>query len=141
MKIIYSLLLVLLLGKGLAQPFHFEMPAIPVIRQSAHDNIDKSQQQILALNCKRDSVFIASNNLDVNLYITAQLKNKVDYLQYYVETAIEGNDRYRWLRGINDMLQGFIKSYRDKKIEGIYLSDLINAYYNANNQSINSASD
>jgi hypothetical protein len=131
MKIIYSLLLVLLLGKGLAQPFHFEMPAIPVIRQSAHDNIDKSQQQILALNCKRDSVFIASNNLDVNLYITAQLKNKVDYLQYFVETAIEGNDRYRWLRGINDMLQDFIKSYRDKKIEGIYLSDLINAYYNA----------
>jgi hypothetical protein len=131
MKIIYSILLVLILGNGVAQPFSFEMPIIPVIRQSSHDNIDKSQQQILALNCKRDSVFLASNNLDVNLYITAQLKNKVDFLQYYVETAIDGNDRYRWLRGINDMLQDFIKSYQQKRIDGIYLCDLINAYYNA----------
>lgn len=131
MKIIYSILLVLILGNGVAQPFSFEMPIIPVIRQSSHDNIDKSQQQILALNCKRDSVFLASNNLDVNLYITAQLKNKIDFLQYYVETAIDGNDRYRWLRGINDMLQDFIKSYQQKRIDGIYLCDLINAYYNA----------
>ncbi len=143
MKILYSFLLVLIYGNCLSQPFNGEALIIPTIRQPFHDNIDKSQQQIITLKCKKDSIFIATNNEDVNLYTTYVLKSKVDFLQYYVETekTLSDADKYTWLRGINDMLQDFIKNYKEKKIDAIYLSSLINAYYNAmllqvSNQSI-----
>ncbi len=133
MKIIYSFLIVFIISDCFAQPYLGEVPNIPAIRQPFHDNIDKSQQQILSLNCKHDSVFIASNNLDVNLYTTYALRSKVDFLQYYVENEknITDVDKYRWLRGINDMLQDFAKACKEKRIDAVYLSDLVNAYYNA----------
>ena len=122
-----------IIGSAVAQPNHFEMPYIPSIRQIFHDNIDNSQRQIISLNCKSDSVFIASTDIDVNLYTTYFLKHKIDFLQYYLETekAIVDADKYTWLRGINDMLQDFIRDYRNKKIAAIYLTDLMNAYQEA----------
>lgn len=133
-KNIYFLgFLLVIFGNAIAQPSGYEMPYIPSIRQIFHDNIDHSQRQIILLNCTKDSVFNASNNIDVNLYTTYQLKSKIDYLQFYLETekTIVDADKYTWLRGINDMLQDFIKDYKNKKIEAIYLTSLINAYQTA----------
>ena len=118
------------IASATAQPNKYEMPYIPSIRQIFHDNIDNSQRQIVSLNCKKDSVFIASDNVDVNLYTTYLLKDKIDYLQYYLETekAIADADKYTWLRGVNDMLQDFIRDYKNKKFNALYLTHLINAY-------------
>jgi len=143
MKILFSFLFVFLINNCIAQSFNYELENIPVIRQLHHDNIDRSQQTILGLNCKRDSIFIASNNLDVNLYTTYLLKNKINFLQYFVETdkSIAEADKYKWLRGINDLLEEFIKQYKANAINPIYLSNLITAYSDAmllqiSNQSI-----
>ena len=65
-----------------AQVWKYDSPNIPTIRKIFHDKIDVSQRDILGLTCKRDSIFIASDNNDFNLYTTAVLKNKIDYLQF-----------------------------------------------------------
>jgi hypothetical protein len=133
-KSAYLVVVLLMFRVGaIAQPWNYQAPNIPQLRQIFHDNIDKSQQKILALNCKRDSVFIATKDLDVNLFVTHTLKNKVDFLQYFVETdeRIVDADKYRWLRGINDMLEEFIINYKQKTIAPIYLYDLINSYTQA----------
>lgn len=116
-----------------AQPEHYVVQNIPALRQKFHDDIDKSQLKLLQLNCNTDSVFIACKDVDVNLYTTYLLKKKIDYFQYFIETdkGIEDGDRYKLLRGVNDMLQDFILDFKIKNIEPVYLSDLINAYQDA----------
>jgi hypothetical protein len=116
-----------------AQVWKFDSPNIPNLRKIFHDKIDLSQRNIIGLTCKRDSVFIASDNNDFNLYTTAVIKNKIDYLQYLVETdptILEG-DKYKWLRGIDEMLQRFIDDYKDKNFNKVYLVNLINSYADA----------
>ena len=133
MKFIQSFLFIFIFYNCCSQPYSYELQNIPVIRQLHHDNINKSQQTILNLNCKRDSIFIASNNVDVNLYTTYLLKNKVNFLQYFVETdkSIAEADKYKWLRGINDMLEQFAMQFKANTINPIYLSNLITAYFDA----------
>ena len=126
-----------------AQSWKFDSPNIPTIRKIFHDKIDASQRNILGLTCKKDSIFIASENNDFNLYTTAVLKNKIDNLQYILETDPSYNDseKYKWLRGIDEMLQGFIDNYKDESFNKLYLVNLINSYDDAitlqrNNKSI-----
>ncbi len=139
----YLFFFVFVINSVTAQSFNYDLPNVPQMRQIFHDNINKSQIKILSLNCKRDSIFLASNNLDFNLFTTYQLKNKIDYLQYFVEadSTLSESDKYKWLRGINDLLQDFYKSYTDKNIGSYYLANLIIAYQEAmlveiSNQSI-----
>ena len=115
---------------GNSQVWKFNSPNIPTIRKIFHDKIDISQREILGLTCKRDSIFIASDNNDFNLYTTAILKNKVDYLQYLIETdnSIVEQEKYKWLRGTEEMLQKFISNYKSKDFNKLHLVDLINAY-------------
>ena len=117
-------------SNGNSQVWKFNSPNIPTIRKIFHDKIDISQREILGLTCKRDSIFIASDNNDFNLYTTAILKNKVDYLQYLIETdnSIVEQEKYKWLRGTEEMLQKFISNYKSKDFNKLHLVDLINAY-------------
>lgn len=133
-KAIYIIIFSFICFKQLqAQRWGVEMPAVSAIRQTFHDKIDKSQQKIIGLNCKKDSIFRITNNVDVNLYITYFLKNKIDSLQYFIETnnnIIEA-DKYKWLRGINDMLEEYISQYKKKEIEPLHLYYLLNNYQSA----------
>ena len=131
-----------------AQSWMPPMPYIPTLRQSFHDNINQWQEKILSNNCKRDSVFIISNNVDVNLYATYFLKSKIDYLQYYIETNTKFTeaDRYKWLRSLNDLLASFEKEYKYNGFNKINFIDLIIAYEKAmaleqNKQSITNVID
>lgn len=102
---------------AMTQPTNYVVQNIPALRQKFHDDIDNSQLKLLQLNCNADSVFIACKDLDINLYTTYLLKKKIDYFQYFIETdkSIEDGDRYRLLRGVNDMLQDFILDFKIKK--------------------------
>ncbi|MFY7964103.1 MAG: hypothetical protein ACOVO1_04345 [Chitinophagaceae bacterium] len=133
-KTIYRLFFLwMVINQVQAQRWTIEMPVVSAIKQTFHDKIDKSQQKIIGLKCKQDSVFIATSNIDVNLYITYFLKNKIDSLQYFVETniSISEADKYKWLRGINDMLEDYISQYKKKEIEPLHLYYLINNYQKA----------
>lgn len=143
-KKIYSFIALLLTSKiCLAQLWQPVMPAIPTIRQIFHDNIDNTQQKILKNNCKKDSVFIVCNNADINLVNTFFLFNKVDEIQYFIETnaIFSDADKYKWLKSLNELLLQFEKEYKYNGFDKLYFSDLIVAYKKAiilqqNNQSI-----
>ena len=113
-----------------AQLWRIETPRIPTIRKIFHDRIDASQRSVLGLTCKYDSVFIASNDTDFNLFTTSIIKNKIDYLQFFVEsnTAISESDKYKWLRGIDELLQELITQYHSNSFNKLYVAALINAY-------------
>jgi hypothetical protein len=110
-----------------------DMPAIPQMRQIFHQNIDNNQIAIIHLNGKTDTVFTATDDLDVNLQVTQFLKVRINNLQAKIETdtAFNENEKYTWLRGINQLLSDFINAYKTKQIKGIVLSDLIIAFENA----------
>ncbi len=106
---------------------------IPHMRQLFHDNIDDNQIRILHLNGKTDEIFAACDDVDINLQVTQILKVHVNNIQAFIEadsTLAEG-EKFKWLRGVNDMLIDFISDYRSKNIKGILLGDLIMAYEEA----------
>ena len=109
------------------------MPKIPLNRQLFHDNIDNSQKAILQLNHKTDTIFTATDDYDVNLQLTQFLKVRINNLQAKIESDsnIDESAKFKWLRGINDMLNDFINAYKFKSVKGILLGDLILAYEDA----------
>lgn len=109
------------------------MPPVPLMRQLIHDNIDQAQKTILRLTGSKEGIFAATNDIDVNLQLTQFLKVRVNNMQARVEldSTIDDNSKYKWLRGIYDMLQGFISAYRLKAVKGILLGNLIMAYEEA----------
>ena len=111
------------------------LPDIPTMRQIFHDNIDKNQLNIIRLNNVKDTIFTPSKNADVNLQITQILKTHIDNLQLKIETdsLINTNDKYLWLRAINDVLNDFILNYKQHNIKGVLLGDVIIAFENAMN--------
>jgi len=106
------------------------MPKIPLNRQLFHDNIDNSQKTILHLNSKTDTIFTATDDFDINLQLTQFLRVRIDNMEALIEkdSSIDESAKFKWLRGINDMLTDFISDYKLKKIKGILLGDLITAY-------------
>ncbi len=106
------------------------MPKIPLNRQLFHDNIDNSQKAILHLNSKTDTIFTATDDFDINLQLTQFLRARIDNMEALIEkdSSIDESAKFKWLRGINDMLTDFISDYKLKKIKGILLGDLITAY-------------
>ncbi len=106
------------------------MPKIPLNRQLFHDNIDNSQKAILHLNSKTDTIFTATDDFDINLQLTQFLRVRIDNMEALIEkdSSIDESAKFKWLRGINDMLTDFINDYKLKKIKGILLGDLITAY-------------
>ncbi|MDE3234984.1 MAG: hypothetical protein KGO81_03440 [Bacteroidota bacterium] len=108
------------------------MPAIPQMRQLFHEKIDQSQNAILSMLGK-NGVLRVSDDIDVNLQITQMLKVRVNNLQASIErdSTISENDKYIWLRSVNDLLSDFITAYKKQEIKGLDLGDLLEAYEQA----------
>jgi hypothetical protein len=130
MKKLYFLLVGLLLYTCVFSQTAITIPPIPQMRQLFHDKIIASQKAIIQLNNKRDTIFTATNDLDVNLQIHQILKVRINNMRAEIEmdSAIDVSGKYTWLRGIDDMLTDFKNGYQSKLIKGILLSDLIIAF-------------
>ncbi|MBX2932376.1 MAG: hypothetical protein KF781_10580 [Chitinophagaceae bacterium] len=147
-QLIYLLSCLLLFSSiSVAQPFTptipIPMPSVPTMRQLNHDIIDKTQKLITRLDGVDDDEFIISSVDTVNEKINDALHIIVDNMQANVElnTNISENNKYKWLRGINDMLNAFVSGYKAKVVKGNALYNIIIAYRDAmdielNNQSI-----
>ncbi|NCI47533.1 hypothetical protein [Sediminibacterium soli] len=57
-----------------------------------------------------------------------------------INTVLDNNGKFKWLRGINEMLTSFISGYRAKVISGSLLSNLVKAYDDAMRLDINGRS-
>lgn len=103
---------------------------IPQMRQIFHDHIDKSQKELLASLGGNGKIFNATKDIDLNLQYTESIVHAVDKLQYIIEskTDYSENDKYKWLRSVNDMLVYFTTGIKQKAIEPTMVIDYINAY-------------
>ncbi len=121
---------------GIAQPVkttELEMPKVPAMRMLNHDYIDNNQKLIAKLDGKEDTVFTVSNNDSLNFIANDALTIIVNNLQAKIELnkEIGDNNKYKWLRGVNDMLSSFISGYKVKLFKGVLLIDLVNGYNDA----------
>ncbi|MFL9481355.1 hypothetical protein ACI6Q2_01175 [Chitinophagaceae bacterium LWZ2-11] len=111
-----------------AQP-KVPMPNVPSMRQLFHVNIDNAQKRIIKLS-GNDSLFKPSKDLSVNQQLTQFLHLRIDNLQSSIEldSTLSDNDKFRWLRGIENVLNDFADQYSYRTIKGVLLGDVIMAY-------------
>lgn len=133
MRKFYFLLFGLMLCEAALAQQRLEMPPIPQMRQLFHDKIITAQKAIVQLNSKSDTIFTATNDLDVNLQINQILFTHIYQMRAFIESdsMIDVSGKYTWLRGIEEMLSDFKNAYQSKLMKGVLLSDLILAYETA----------
>lgn len=104
--------------------------SIPLMRRIFHENIDRSQKWIDKLDKKDDNSFHPTSDTEVNLQINYSLFTKVDAIQDQIEadTTINSNEKIKYLRGLNDVLGAFETFYKQRKIKGEQLPDLVSAF-------------
>jgi len=131
-KLYLSLLYSAIVFTSLAQSA-FSQDDIPPMRRLHHDNIDKSQLQLIKVYGGNGKVFMATNDEGLNLQLTQNIISKIDKLQQKVEkdSSFTENDKYIWLRSINDMLTDFTNACKYKVVKGTWVVDYINAYKQA----------
>jgi hypothetical protein len=114
-----------------AQIWQPKLPYVPAIRQNSHDQIDRIQKSLL--NGNLDNLYFVTDNFEVNLLATYTLKDKVDYLQYFIETntQIEEKDKYKWLRGIYDLLYTYQNETKYAGLSKINSIAVVNAFEKA----------
>lgn len=116
---------------------------IPLMRQLYHQNIDKSQKEIDALDGINDGEFKPSADDEVNTKANNAATTVIDKIQDDIEAdgTMDTNEKIKYLRSLNEALVAYISDYRYKRIKASQLADLIDAFKEGmklqrNNQSL-----
>lgn len=100
---------------------YLTLPTIPAMRQLHHEYIIKSLAQIDSLKLQNSK--LSKSEIDgVRIQVT---RMRID-----IETndRLDNNGKYKWLRGVNEILSGFIKAYHAKSMTAVQYPELVNAY-------------
>jgi hypothetical protein len=86
-----------------------EMPIIPAMRQLHHEYIIRSLDQI-------DSLLIKSSKISAKEI--AQVKLRVEAMRAGIElnNQLDNNGKFKWLRGVNELLTGFVSAFQSRVI-------------------------
>ncbi len=133
MKKIYTVVLGLVIGMTAFSQQELAMPPIPPIRVLHHENIVNSLNVIAKLNRKTDKVLPYTQNDALNIEIDRSVRIKVNNLRAEIELnkKLDENAKFKWLRGVNEMLTGFISAYQAKLMKAGLFPALVKAYDNA----------
>lgn len=109
------------------------MPPIPDARAYHHDQIIRSMGLIAKLDHPSDSVFSITHQPLLDSAINRTLRIHITNLRAAIElnSGLNDNAKFTWLRGVNEMLTGFIAAYRLKSIAATLLPALVKAYEDA----------
>ncbi len=109
------------------------MPPIPPMRQLHHDKIIGSLQTITKLHSKKDSDFPITSDARLNTAINKSIRVTINNMRAEIELSkeLDTNAKFKWLRGINEMLTGFISLYQAKGIKSVMFPALVKAYHDA----------
>lgn len=113
LRLISGLLLLLINGLAYAQsnsyPFKVQRD-----RLLWHDNVDKEQKRLLALDGKRDDSISLSKDESINLEIADAMIRQVDQLQEQIEmdSLLSGQGKIKYLRSLESMLKGYNNNCR-----------------------------
>ena len=133
-KISISLLASLICLSVIAQ-IELVVPPIPSAREYHHGQIINSFGIITRLHSKSDTLFPVTGNHSLDQFINQSVRIRVNNLRAQIEldSSLNNNAKFKWLRGVNEMLLGFIGGFRSKVITSSILPGLVNAYDKAMN--------
>ena len=133
-KISISLLASLICLSVIAQ-IELVVPPIPSAREYHHGQIINSLGIITRLHSKSDTLFPVTGNHSLDQFINQSVRIRVNNLRAQIEldSSLNNNAKFKWLRGVNEMLLGFIGGFRSKVITSSILPGLVNAYDKAMN--------
>ncbi len=102
-------------------------------RKLWHDNIDREQKRLLALDGKPDEIIQATRDDNVNLQIADVMIRQVDQLQEKIETdsSLSGQMKIKNLRSLETMLRGYNNHYRRKDFPPTMAPSLFDAFVQA----------
>ena len=91
-------------------------------RKLWHDNIDREQKRLLALDGKADTIIQVSKDENVNLEMADVMIRQVDELQENIEldSTLSGQMKIKNLRSLESMLKGYNNNYRKKDFPRFY---------------------
>jgi hypothetical protein len=102
-------------------------------RKLWHDNIDREQKRLLALDGKADDIIQVSKDDNINLGIADVMIRQVDQLQEQIEmdSTLSGQMKIKNLRSLETMLKGYNNHFRQKDFPGSMAPALFNAFVEA----------
>lgn len=109
------------------------MPPIPPSHEFHHATIINTLGIISRLKSKTDTVLPFTGNAAYDQALFRSVRIRVHNLRAMVEanTALSDNDKFKWLRGINEMLTGFVSAYRNRQANASLLPATVKAYEEA----------
>ncbi len=133
MKKCYSLLTGLLVAMASFSQVELAVPEVPAIRVLHHENIEHSLNRIAKLHSSSDKVLPYTNNETLNATIDRSLRIRIKNMRANIELNPKFNDsdKFKWLRGINEMLMGFISAYQSKQLTAALFPSLVKAFDDA----------
>jgi hypothetical protein len=101
------------------------IPPIPAMRQVHHEYIIRTFASIKAYQAPQNQQLSTEELTSASLIIT-RLRSKIE-----LSKLIDNNAKYTWLRGVNDLLMGYLSNYQSGKANETKLSLVLNTYYSA----------
>src|SRR3954464_15625086 len=128
-----TVLLLLLSVFFIVKPAIAQKSTIPLLRQTFHDRIDAAQKYILKLDGTADDPMNLTDDDDLNLQLAYAATKRIDDLQKNIEadTALNSNDKIKYLRGLSEVMELFTKNFRSQTIKASSFPVLINTYTQA----------
>ncbi len=107
--------------------------AQPSVRKTFHESVDAAQRKILMLDGKDDKLYVATSIPEVNLQLSRLVTKQVDDLQKEIDNdaSLNENQKITYLRGIKEVLNGYLTNYRSRRIEAVQLLDLMQNFFEA----------
>lgn len=100
------------------------MPAIPAMRQLHHEYIIRSLDQIDSLPF--NSAKLSPSGKEKAKLLVSNMRASIE-----LNERLDNNDKFKWLRGVNELLVGFISSYQSRMITADQYPILVNNFDSA----------
>ena len=133
MKKIFSVIIGFLIVCTAFSQKELVVPTVPSMRVLHHESIVSSLNTIAKLRRKEDNVLPITRNDTLNQAIHKSVRISVNNMRANIElnASLDNNAKFKWLRGVNEMLAGFISGYRAGTIAPTLLPTLVKAYEDA----------
>ncbi|HMH31402.1 MAG TPA: hypothetical protein VK543_00140, partial [Puia sp.] len=121
------------LSAGLyAQPANYPFK-VDQSRMLWHDNVDREQKRLLALDGKADDSITMSKDENVNLQIADALIRQVDETQKQIEldSVMSAQSKIKYLRSLETMIRGYNNNYRKRDFPPSMAPALMSAFKKA----------
>lgn len=106
---------------------------IDIKRQLFHDYVDREQRNALKADGRADDFFKVSNDEEINFYVTQTLTQRVDQLQYDIESdsVTDHARKVGYLRGMENMLKNFSSKLKARRSIASNLPLIVDTYEQA----------